>query len=92
MGFPHAIKTTTANITDRSGAIGMITYDGAVTDRLSALQKIVIDDGYTGKNFFNAVKTLCGTDVEIVKRNQLHTFTVLSKRWIVERSFAWLGK
>jgi len=35
-GLSHAIKTTTANITDRSGAIDRITYDGAVTDRLSA--------------------------------------------------------
>jgi transposase len=26
----------------------------------------------------------------MVKRNELHTFAVLPKRWIVERSFAWL--
>jgi transposase len=30
--------------------------------------------------------------VQIVKRNELHTFAVLPKRWIVERSFAWLEK
>ena len=30
--------------------------------------------------------------VQVVKRNQLHTFVVLPKRWIVERSFAWLEK
>jgi transposase len=30
--------------------------------------------------------------VQIVKRNKLHTFAVLPKRWIVERSFAWLEK
>ena len=30
--------------------------------------------------------------MEVVKRNELHTFVVLSKRWVVERSFAWLEK
>ncbi len=30
--------------------------------------------------------------VQVVKRNQLNTFAVLPKRWVVERSFAWLEK
>ncbi|SCZ87175.1 transposase (fragment) [Nitrosomonas mobilis] len=30
--------------------------------------------------------------VQITKRNKLHTFKVMPKRWIVERSFAWLEK
>lgn len=30
--------------------------------------------------------------VQVVKRNELHTFVVLPKRWVVERSFAWLEK
>ena len=50
------------------------------------------DVGYTGKNFSDAVNELCRAEVEIVKRNELHTFAVLPKRWIVERSFAWLDK
>ena len=33
-----------------------------------------------------------GASVEVVKRNELHTFVVLPKRWVVERSFAWLEK
>lgn len=33
-----------------------------------------------------------GASVEIVKRNKLHTFVVLPKRWVVERSFSWLEK
>jgi len=35
---------------------------------------------------------LPNAQVEVVKRNELHTFKVLPKRWIVERSFAWLEK
>ena len=33
-----------------------------------------------------------GCRVEIAKRNELHTFKVIPKRWVVERSFAWLEK
>ena len=50
------------------------------------------DGGYTGETFANTVKALSGAEVEIVKRNELHTFAVLPTRWIVERSFAWLDK
>ena len=35
---------------------------------------------------------LLGASVEVVKRNELHAFVVLPKRWVVERSFAWLEK
>lgn len=31
-------------------------------------------------------------NVEVVKRNELHKFVVLPKRWVVERSFSWLEK
>jgi transposase len=30
--------------------------------------------------------------VQVVKRNELHAFVVLPKRWVVERSFGWLEK
>ena len=33
-----------------------------------------------------------GAEVEIAKRNELHRFAVLPKRWVVGRSFSWLGK
>jgi transposase len=31
-----------------------------------------------------------GAEVQIAKRNGLHKFAVIPKRWVVERSFAWL--
>ncbi len=30
--------------------------------------------------------------IEIVKRNELHKFVVLPKRWIVERTLAWISR
>ena len=35
---------------------------------------------------------MCGRAIQVVKRTELHRFVVLPKRWIVERTFAWLGK
>ena len=80
---------TTANITDRDGAIKMILFN---LENLSSIEKYLVDGGYTGENFSNAIKALQSAEVEVVKRNELHKFSVLPKRWIVERSFAWLEK
>ena len=92
LGLPHAIWITTANITDRSGAIDMVHYYCDVTNHLSLIKKLLVDGGYTGESFANAIKNLSGTAVEVVKRNERHTFAALPKRWIGERSFAWLDK
>ena len=34
----------------------------------------------------------CMYSEQVAKRNELHTFKVIAKRWVVERSFAWLEK
>jgi transposase len=78
---------TTANVTDRNGALLMIGY--AAPD-LSKCLKVLVDSAYTGENFANSVMDLIGATVEVVKRSELHMFVVLPKRWIVERSFGWL--
>ena len=59
---------------------------------LNQVQKAPVDGGYTGKPFATAVQSLLGAAVEVVKRNKLHTFVVLPKLRVVERSFAWLEK
>ena len=61
-------------------------------DGLNQVQNVLVDGGYTGKPFAAGVRSLLGAAVEVVKRNELHTFVVLPKRWVVERSFAWLEK
>ncbi len=92
LGLPHAIMITTADVTDRNGAIEMIDYYCDITNNLSKIKKVLVDGGYTGKNFADEIKRISGAEVEVVKRNELHSFSVLPKRWIVERSFAWLDK
>ena len=88
-GLPHAIPVTTADVTDRAGALAMFDENRADLNRV---QNVLVDGGYTGKPFAAAVQGILGASVEVVKRSELHTFVVLPKRWVVERSFAWLEK
>ena len=88
-GLPHAMDITPANVTDREGAIRMVESNQKY---LKNVLKALVDGGYSGDNFALAIKTTIGATVEVVKRNKLHTFEVIPKRWIVERSFGWLEK
>ena len=92
MGLPHVIMITTADVTDRNGAIEMIVYYRDETGNLCCVKKLLVDGGYTGENFANSIQSLIGAEVEVAKRNELHTFAVIPKRWFVERSFGWLDK
>ena len=58
------------------------------------LQKLFADGGYQGPEFSTALaKVRPHLNVEIVKRSdQAKGFVVLSKRWIVERTLAWLNR
>lgn len=88
-GLPHFIAVTTADVTDRQGALdGM----GNHAQALDGVQAVLVDGGYTGKPFAQEVRRLLGAEVTVAKRSELHTFAVIPKRWVVERSFAWLGK
>ena len=80
---------TTADVTDRNGAIDMLKK---YNDNLSQVQNILVDAGYSGEKFANSVSEILGCTVEVVKRNEMHVFKVIPKRWVVERSFSWLDK
>ncbi len=77
-----------ANIQDRDGAKFLIRQLGT---RFRRLQLIFADGGYAGK-FVDWTRGWFFRFVEIVKRPATNGFVVLPKRWIVERTFAWLGK
>lgn len=89
-GLPHAVFITTADVNDRQGGLSALSCRG---EYLSGVKKVLVDGGYTGEPFAEGIANILpGVEVEVVKRDQLHTFKVLPKRWIVERSFAWLEK
>ena len=90
-GLPHAVAVTTAEVTDRKGALQALKRCKL---SLVRVQSLLCDSGYTGKPFAQGVQEIVGghVTVQIAKRSELHTFKVMPKRWIVERSFAWLDK
>jgi transposase len=90
-GLPHAVAVSTAEVTDRKGALQALKR---CKQGLNRVQSLLCDSGYTGEPFAQGVRETLGehVTVQIAKRSELHTFKVMPKRWIVERSFAWLDK
>ena len=86
----HAIVHA-ADIQDRDGgALVIATMFGMYP----FLLKLYADGGYQGPVFRRAVsKIMAQVNVEIVKRSdRVKGFVVLPRRWVVERTFAWLGR
>lgn len=90
-GFPHAVAVTTAEVTDRKGALQALKR---CKSSLTRVQSLLADAGYVGEPFAQGVRETLDehVTVQIAKRSELHTFKVIPKRWVVERSFAWLDK
>ena len=90
-GLPHAVAVTTAEVTDRKGALQALQR---CKPTLNKVQSLLCDGGYAGQPFAQGVKDILGEQVtvQIAKRSELHTFKVMPQRWVVERSFAWLEK
>ena len=91
LGLPHATAVTTANVTERKGALQAIERSAGT---LSAVMSVLVDGGYVGEPFANGVKEPLGEQVtvQVARRDKLRSFKDMPKRWIVERSFAWLEK
>jgi transposase len=86
----HAIVHA-ADIQDRDGGVLLMA---TLFGLYPFLLKLYADGGYQGTGFRDGLRSvLKGVNIEIVKRSdQAHRFVVLPKRWIVERTFAWLGR
>jgi transposase len=80
-----------ADVQDRDGGALLIA---SLFGMFPFLLKLYADGGYQGPEFRNAVNAiLAQVNVEIVKRaDRAQGFVVLPKRWVVERTFAWLNR
>lgn len=47
---------------------------------LGQVKSVLVDSGYTGQLFVQAVKDKLGANVQVAKRNELHTFAVIRQR------------
>ncbi len=85
----HAIIHA-ADIQDRDGGVLLMS---TLFGMYPFLLKLYADSGYQGPKFQSGLKRVCRRiKVEIVKRSEVGKFVVLPKRWIVERTIAWLNR
>ncbi len=86
----HGLVVTPASVQDRD----MIGPMMSVVRRVCAtIERCIADGGYQGAATAAEVMALAGIPLEIVKRSDVGSgFKVLPKRWIVERTFGWLGR
>lgn len=80
-----------ADIQDRDGGVLLIS---TLFGLYPFLGKLFADGGYQGRVFKQgAARFLTCTEIEIVKRSDTAKgFVVLPRRWVVERTFAWLNR
>ena len=89
MGLVLAVVVHTADVQDRDGArLALVRLVG----RFPRLERIWADGAYADKLVLWA-RNVGGWTLELVRRpaNQ-NTFEVIPRRWVVERTFAWLGR
>lgn len=89
LGLVLEVVVHPANLQDRDGA--KLVLEKA-KDKYPRLALVWADGGYAGQ-LIEWVKITCHWVLTIVKRTDtMQGFVVLPHRWVVERTFAWLGK
>ena len=78
-----------ANVQDRDGAFDLLRRSRRL---FPFVERIFADGGYQGPKMAATVAKTGTWKLEIVKRTELHRFVVLPKRWVVERTFAWISR
>ena len=85
-GMILSVAVQSASVQDRDGGLTVVEK---LVENWRKVIKIFADAAYMGA-FGKKIKERFNIALEIVKRSELNTFRVLPKRWIVERTFAWL--
>ena len=86
IGLLIAAVISSGNCGDRDGLEALLYFNSGKYPN-----KIFADRGYRGKVFRERMNCY-GVDLETVKRREQKGFVLEARRWIVERTLAWLGK
>ena len=79
-----------AEVQDRDGAVPLLA---SIRSSFPWLRHVFADAGYAGAKLETALAKLGRWTVEIVRRSQgTECFTLLPRRWVVERTIAWLNR
>jgi transposase len=83
------VSVLSANIQDRDGARPLLRK---ARRRFPFIKKIFADAGYQGPKMARTIAATGCWTIEIVKRSDAKGFVVSPKRWIVERTLAWISR
>ena len=90
IGLPLRLVVHSAGIQDRDGAA--LLFD-KIRKRFPWLECVFADGGYNARQTFEAAAANHPLRLEIVRRNpDAEGFEVIPRRWVVERTFSWLGR
>ncbi|MBJ6123532.1 IS5 family transposase [Sphingomonas sp. BT553] len=78
-----------ADVQDRDGAPDLIER---CRDAYPSLAHLFADGGYAGPKLEAAIAHLDRLAIEIVRRSDVRRFVILPRRWVVERTIAWLNR
>jgi putative transposase len=85
-----AVQVHAANLQDNHGAVPLLRIIGRMFPKL---RHVFADRVYRGPKLLEAIADLGKWSIEIVTRSQsVGTFKAEPRRWVVERTFAWLGR
>ncbi len=90
-GFPITIDVHPADVQDRDGAPAVIL---SMMEKAPGVTKLWADGGYSGPKLAGKLKELgLGEVLEIVQKpKDIKGFAVIWRRWVVERTFAWMSR
>ena len=90
LGLMVATVVHSAGIQDRDAAPGVMKQ---IRRSYPWLRHVFADGGYAGPKLRKALAGMGKWNIDIVKRSDTaQGFEVLPRRWVVERTFAWLGR
>lgn len=89
-GFMVGLVVHSAGIQDRNGAVPTLQ---SIRRFYPFLRHVFADGGYAGDKLKSALKGKGDWTIEVIRRcDNQKGFKVLPRRWVVERTFAWLGR
>lgn len=95
LGLILAVKVVAASVSEKAGAQQLLIKIHTTTWLMKLCSKIKlvwVDGGYRGEDLAKWVANLLAWTWEVVKRNDdIKGFVLIPKRWVVERTFAWLS-